>query len=295
MQSMYGRLVLFIVIMASIGGCANYGSTKGTVEMAQVAITEQADGNRYPGKFIWHDLLTSDVHAAGEFYSKLFGWDIEYHNQYAIARNNGKLVAGILQMKPKETSENAGFWIPSVSVEEVEPALKILLGNGGVVVNGPADMEQRGRAALVKDSDGAYLVLLKTRQGDPADTDAAIGDWLWDELWSKNPERSEAFYTALLGYDEIASGDGYGIFIRDGKWRAGMRYVEDESQPPMWVPVIRVADPQAIVDKVVNLGGVVWIAPEDAPNKGETALISDSVGAMLLIQRWPTHTSKGGQ
>jgi len=38
---------------------------------------------------------------------------------------------------------------------------------------------------------------------------------------------------------------------------------------------------------------VVWITPDEAPNKGETALIGDPTGALLLIQRWPTRATKG--
>ena len=36
---------------------------------------------------------------------------------------------------------------------------------------------------------GALLALLQTRDGDPADREAEIGDFLWDELWTTDVDR----------------------------------------------------------------------------------------------------------
>ena len=71
------------------------------------------------------------------------------------------------------------------------------------------------------------------------------------------------------------------------------RNIGEANNNLIWVPVIRVADPGAIAKNVEKLGGSVWIMPDKAPNRGNTALISDSTGAMLLIQRWLAQTSDG--
>jgi predicted enzyme related to lactoylglutathione lyase len=63
--------------------------------------------------------------------------------------------------------------------------------------------------------------------------------------------------------------------------------VQDKKEHMLWVPVVRVADPEATAERVAGLGGVVWIAPDEAPSNGDTALIGDTTGALLLIQRWP--------
>jgi predicted enzyme related to lactoylglutathione lyase len=152
-------------------------------------------------------------------------------------------------------------------------------------------MDQRGRAVLISDPQRADLVLLSAKGGDPADTEAAIGDWLWDELWTDDPDNIEAFYEAVLGYDEIALGDDYDVFLHKGEWRAGVRLVRDAKQLMLWVPVVRVADPVATAQRVSELGGVVWVAPDEAPSNGDTALIGDTTGALLLIQRWPPQAS----
>ena len=113
-------------------------------------------------------------------------------------------------------------------------------------------------------------------------------------MWTADSKSSETFYAAVLGYDQIHSKCGYDVLMRDHKWRAGIREIKDERQPQRWIPVVRVADPHAITQQVSALGGTVWISPENAPNQGETALIADPTGALLLIQRW-SPAAKGGQ
>jgi len=284
-----------IIAAAFLMGCANFGKlSEGGAEMVQIPITENPSGKTYPGKFIWHDLLTPDSLSAGKFYEKLFGWQIDYKGQYAVVRNRGKLIAGILQIEPADGRARNGVWIPSVSVADVDAAVSLVKANGGKILKVPVDMDQRGRAVLISDLQRADLVLLSAKGGDPADTEAAFGNWLWDEIWTNDPDEIEEFYRSVLGYDEIASGDKYDVFKYKGKWRAGIRHVQDDREHMLWVPVVRVADPEAIAQRVRELGGVVWVSPNEAPSKGDTALIADTTGALLLIQRWPPQASKGG-
>jgi len=294
MQSLVHFLGVLIAASIFLGGCASTGTLSGGgAEMAQVPITDNPSGKTYPGKFVWHDLLTPDPLAAGKFYEKLFGWQIDYEGDYAVVRNGGKLIAGILRLKPADDRAVQGVWIPTVSVADVDAAVDRVKANGGMLLKGPTDMDKRGRVALISDPQRADLVLLNAKGGDPVDTEAAIGDWLWDELWSDDPDGIEAFYEAVFGYDEIDLGEGYDIFLHKGEWRAGLRYVQDKNEQMLWVPVVRVADPVATAQRVPGLGGVVWVTPDEAPGNNDTALIGDATGALLLIQRWPPQSSAG--
>ncbi|RLA44278.1 MAG: hypothetical protein DRR42_20670 [Gammaproteobacteria bacterium] len=294
MQSIVRIVAVLFTATIFLGGCASFGNpSQGGVEMAQTPITENPSGEVYPGKFVWHDLVTPDALSAGKFYEQLFGWQIDYQGQYAVVRNDNKLIAGILQVEPAEGSEREAVWIPSVSVVDVDAAVELVRANGGEILKGPADMEQRGRAVLISDPQRADMVLLRAKGGDPADDEPVIGDWLWDEVWTDDPEVSEAFYATVLGYDEMIPGDDYDVFMFNGKWRAGMRHLQDKNDHMLWVPVVRVADPGATAQRVEALGGVVWVTPEEAPVKGNTALIGDPTGALLLIQRWPPQASEG--
>jgi predicted enzyme related to lactoylglutathione lyase len=291
-------LLYFVCVLMTaavfISGCASFGKlSESGVEMALTPITDNPSGKIYPGKFVWHDLLTPDPLSAGKFYEKLFGWQIDYQGQYAVVRNGDKLIAGILQMELPDGISRDGIWIPSVSVADVDTAVSLVKANDGKILKGPYDMYPRGRAVLISDPQKADLVLLSAKGGDPADVKAEIGDWLWDEIWSHDPDNIEKFYKSVLGYDEMFSTDQYHVFMHKGKWRAGIRQVQDSNENMLWVPVVRVADPEATARLVPELGGVVLIAPDEAPRKGDTALISDNTGALLLIQRWPSQASKG--
>jgi predicted enzyme related to lactoylglutathione lyase len=296
MQSLARVVGVILTLSAILGGCASSSKlSEGGAEMAQVPVTDTPSGITYPGKFIWHDLLTPDPVSAGKFYEALFGWQIEYREHYAVVRNGDKPIAGILKANPPDGRTRDGVWIPSVSVADVNAAVSLVKANGGTILKGPADMDRRGRAVLIRDPQGADLVLLNANGGDPVDAEAGIGDWLWNEIWSVDPDSTGNFYRSVLGYDEVVSGDKYHIFMHDGVWRAGIRVVQDEKEHMLWVPVVRVADPAATAQRVNELGGVVWVAPDEAPSKGDTALIGDTTGALLLIQRWPPQATEGGQ
>ena len=255
MQSLVRFVGVLITAAAFLGGCANFGKlSDGGAELAQVPITENPSGKSYPGKFVWHDLLTPDLQLAGKFYEQLFGWQIDYEGDYAVVRNDGRLIAGILQKKPADGRTSDGVWIPSVSVDDVDAAASRVTAGGGMILKGPLDMEQRGRAVLVSDPQRADLVLLSAKGGDPADAEAAMGDWLWDEIWTDDPGTIGEFYRQVLGYDEMLLGDDYDVFMREGEWRAGVRHLQSNKEHMLWVPVVRVADPEATARRVAELG-----------------------------------------
>ncbi len=271
-----------------VGGCAQLDRpTDGGAELALSPITDNPSGKIYPGRIVWHDLLTSDLRVAGDFYEKLFGWQIDYMEYSAIARNNGKRVAGILEL-PKKDDNLRAMWIPSVSVLNVDRTLGLVEDNGGKVLRGPIDMDKRGRAALVRDFQGSDFVLLTAKGGDPIQTEAKVGDWLWDEIWTDNPVKTKDYYIAVLGYDSVVPAkDDYSVFMKDEQWIAGIRHLPQDTEELIWIPVVRVSDPESVAMQVESLGGNVVITPDQAPSEGSTALISDPTGALLLIQRWP--------
>ena len=40
-------------------------------------VTDAPSGERFAGRIIWHDLLTTDIEGSKAFYSGLFGWEYE--------------------------------------------------------------------------------------------------------------------------------------------------------------------------------------------------------------------------
>ncbi len=279
-------LFALLFCTALLAACA--GSDKSVNESSQLSlcpVTESATHVYYPGKIVWHDLLTRNSATSQKFYGALFGWTFEQQGPYTIVSNNGHPIAGILEHKTAEP-----VWLGSMSVPDVDKALDLALAKGSTVLTGPIDIKNRGRGVLIKDPQGAHIVLLHATDGDPVDAEPAVGGWLWNELWTKVPEQAAEFYKGLGQYDGSIQGDGYKILSNGEKWRCGLRTVEKEDR---WVPIIRVTDPEATVNKAEKLGATVWVRPGESPGDEDAALLSDPSGALFMIQRWSTQPETG--
>jgi predicted enzyme related to lactoylglutathione lyase len=259
------------------------------------AITKTATEKHYSGKFVWHDLLTDDVDKAKEFYSGLFGWSFEDKHGYTTIYHHGKVIGGMMHVSHTSDKNVEAVWLPSLSVENVDNAIAEVKAKKGTVLKGPIDMPQRGRGVLVSDAQGAHIVLLHAKGGDPLDTVPNMGDWLWNELWTSNSKESEALYRRLGKYDAVSKSGEYRIFKNKGKWRAGIRDVSKEDAKSRWVSVVRVSDLQKSMDKVKHLGGQVLMNPHKEIADGNVAVIADNTGALLLIQRWSGSVKEGGK
>ncbi|MFK5894333.1 MAG: VOC family protein [Pseudomonadota bacterium] len=279
-----------------LSGCSSLQTPFTLAENLQLtSITSSPTNVYHPGKFVWHDLLTPDIQASKKFYSALFGWTYEQHGAYTVIFNKQKKIGGMAEIKIEAKKETQSIWLAYMSITDVDEATKFIKAQGGIIHQGPVNMKNRGRGVLVSDPQGAQLLLLKTSDGDPVDSEAVIGDWLWNEIWTNVPKTTIAFYQQLGKYTLHSENNNYQILKSEGKWRAGIRDIFEDDFKVRWVTSVRVADPEVLLDKVENLGGVVWVRPDDASSNGDTALISDNTGALLMIQRWSKQSIVKGE
>jgi len=234
------------------------------------------------------------VQKAKTFYTELFGWSFADNDGYTTIYNKGNPIGGIINIAHKPDTDKEAVWLPSMSVQNVDKAVNTVIAHKGMIIKGPLDMQQRGRGALVSDALGAHIVLLHAKGGDPLDSDAKMGDWLWNELWTSNADKSSTLYSKLGGYDLSKTKTGYAILESNDIWRAGIREVSKEGVKSRWVGVVRVSNLQNSMDKVIKLGGKVRMKPHKEIANGNVAVISDNTGALLVIQRW-SHEIKGGK
>lgn len=249
-------------------------------------VLEEKTLTYHPGKFVWHDLVTSEVSTAKSFYRQLFHWTFEQRGRYTIVSLHNKRIGGILDVQPVTPERHAARWISSLSVSDVDQATSVVLAHGGKVHKEPENIGDRGRVALVSDPQGAQLSLIRTKNGDPSDGSVAEGSWLWHELWTNNPENSVNFYQELAGYSTVEERDSYLILKAGDKWRAGIRNLFNQALEQRWVPVIKVNDVKAISALAKQLGGKVIIEPENPDYADLVALLADPSGALFMIQEW---------
>jgi predicted enzyme related to lactoylglutathione lyase len=296
-----GRLATLLLAVAP-GACAPSASL---VELAPV--TPVATGEYHPGQFVWHDLVTDDPEAAKAFYGALFGWRFEDVDGdlsvYSVIERDGRPIGGIVPIQDEDPAVASARWLSLLSVEDVDDAISTLERSGGAVEIGPRDNPTRGRMALVRDPQGALVVLIRSVGGDPPnreESDVGAGDWLWTELWAEDAASATSFYASLVGYsgerpDVEGAHDGYRVLYRDGRPRAGVNEIPWENVRPNWLPYIRVDDPAAVARRAEELGGSVLIAPSQEVRGGSAALLMDPTGAAFAIQRWPVAGADGSQ
>jgi predicted enzyme related to lactoylglutathione lyase len=238
-------------------------------------------GTWLPGKVVWHDLVTPDLAGAKTFYGGLFGWSFEdVSDAYTLVRHDGRLIAGMAELR---TTKYASYWVPLVSVPDVDRAVASTTGAGGERLVKPFDVPGRGRVAVLRDPQDAVFGVVRTVQGDPADRIPGSDEW----LWTSDVAASGSFYRNLVGYEvatRAVAGQQYTVLERDALPRVGVLAKPSPDIGNTWVCYVKVADVDAVVAKVAGLGGSVLMAPTAEVRNGTVAIIADSHGAGLIVQ-----------
>ncbi len=118
---------------------------------------------RQPGEFNWHELATSDHHAAFAFYSELFGWekkgefDMGPMGTYLLFGLGDKQLGGIFK-RPPEMPVSA--WLYYIMVADVDAALQRAVDGGAKLLNGPMPVPGGARIVQLLDPQGALFALV---------------------------------------------------------------------------------------------------------------------------------------
>jgi len=112
------------------------------------------------GAFSWFELMTTDVAAAKEFYSQLFGWSMEDMAMpgmpYSVVNVEGEGTGGIMGI-PDEMKGMPPMWGCYVTVSDVDETAKTAEQLGGKVLSPPRDVPDVGRMCVIQDPTGAML------------------------------------------------------------------------------------------------------------------------------------------
>lgn len=263
---------------------------------ALLAAAPEAPRPTIPGKFVWHDLLTTDSPAVEKFYAGLFGWTFEAQkgreNPYKAIRLAGVPIGGIVDVSAKKSEVPSSTWLSYVSVADVDKAAASFRNGNGKVLREPGPVGSAAIAAVVVDPQGAILGLAKIAKGDPPDVDLVPeGSFLWMEYVAEDAPGALAFYKDALGYtaeriDGGAAVEYYALKVGD-KPRAGLYPRPWKEVRSNWLPYVRVADAAAAAKKAEALGGRILLAPKPEVRNGTLAIVTDPSGAALALQKWP--------
>ena len=246
------------------------------------------------GKFVWHDLVTDDAQQAKAFYGALMGWSFEdtthpRGGDYTLIRSGDRFVGGIVELEDPEGVEYSR-WLGYLSVGDVDDAVQFNRASGGKAVAGPLDLPGVGRAAAIRDPEGAVVGLLRSRLGDPLDSlSPMIGVVVWNELLAADDVAAAEFYAALAGLEvdeKQREGGIYRVLRSQGLDRAGVMPRPAEELQPLWLTHFGVGDVAAATGRAEQSGARVLLAPDPELRDGRFAVVVDPGGAVLALRQW---------
>ncbi len=243
----------------------------------------------WPGRFVWHDLMTTDAARAEAFYSALFGWQITAVPMqgftYRMIHCGPGPIGGIVQ----EAAIPVSHWMPYLAVEDVDAAAARVTELGGIVCVPPTDIPMTGRFSVVGDPAGAYLSLYKGGEGAAgANPDDAIpGRICWNETYSTDPAAAQAFYTALVGWrhevKDMGPAGHYHVQMLGDKQAGGLMRHPMPGLPSCWVVYFFVEDLEASTAKAKELGAAALMECLPIPEVGRFSMLTDPTGALFAL------------
>jgi predicted enzyme related to lactoylglutathione lyase len=245
-----------------------------------------------PGTPSWLDLASTDMEESKAFYGGLFGWEFLVAPEpeaggYTMALLNGKAAAAIMP----QPQERIDLGVPSVwslyaTVDDVDAVTSTVEAAGGSVMAPPFDVFTAGRMSVIVDPTGAALCLWEPRDNIGSEVVNEPGAFTWAELQTSDQAAAVDFYGAVLGMtaevmDMGPMGTMTGLKV-EGNDVASAMDIQMDGVPPHWGAYFGVADTDAAVARVAELGGSVLVAPMDIP-PGRMAVLADNVGAVFSV------------
>jgi len=249
---------------------------------------------------IWIDLASTDPAGSREFYSKLFGWQIEVqadpqYGGYGLARIEGKDVAGIGgQMPGSEGMPSA--WSIYVGTDDASALAGKVEAAGGKVVAQPMKIPDVGTMAVFQDPSGAFVSAYQPETMRGFGASGVANAYGWAELNARGFEAAAAFYRAVFGWQERVNPMGEGqppyieFLLGEDSVAGGMEMQGlpvPAEMPSHWTAYFGVSSVDAMFEQAIKLGAKEMIAPTDFPG-GRFAVLSDPQGAQFGLLSLPS-------
>jgi predicted enzyme related to lactoylglutathione lyase len=253
------------------------------------------------GRFVWHELMTTDPQAAGAFYSKVLPWKTQPSGmpEYTLWMS-GKTQAGGLMPQP-ESARQAGAppsWLIYIGTPDVDSTAAAAQRLGGKVLKAPDDIPGIGRFAVLSDPQGAAFAIFTPGASAPPGV-APATDFTWHELATSDQQGAVAFYTELFGWRRGDAHDmgpmgTYQLIEHGGARVGGIFKLMDTSKAPHWLSYIHVASADRAAAAAKAAGGQVTQGPMEVPGGGRIAQILDPQGGAFAVFEPAKQAAAGG-
>ena len=246
------------------------------------------------GRFLWYELMTTDMEAAKAFYTEVVGWGTRdasvpgmAYTQFTVG---GASVSGLMDLPEDARKMGAKpTWVGYVGVDDVDATADRIKQLGGTVHVPPTEIPNVSRFSVVADPQMATLTLVKWL--NPAqEQPAALGEpgrVGWHDLLAADWEKAFAFYSELFGWRkadaEIGSMGTYQMFSARGQTIGGMSTKPPMVPMPFWLYYFNIDDIDAAAERVKAGGGRILEGPLEVRGGGWIARCADPQGAMFAL------------
>jgi hypothetical protein len=244
-----------------------------------------------PGAPCWIDLYTSDIDKARAFYGDLFGWTSEdageEYGHYVNFSKDGIRVAGAMANPGDAGQPDA--WSIYLAVDDAQKTTDAATAHGGGVIVPPMPVGNLGTMAVFTDVGGAAIGIWQPGEHKGFGVIAEPGAPGWFELHTRDYDKTVRFYEDVFGWDAHTVGDSpefrYTTLGEGENGKAGIMDASGflpEGVPAHWSVYIAVADTDAALARIGELGGATVTPAEDTPY-GRLATATDPTGAPFKL------------
>ena len=247
-----------------------------------------------PAKFVWYDLMTTDMRSAQSFYGKVVGWTAQDAGApgrlYTLFCAGPAMVGGLMPLPDEARAMGTPpCWTGYVGVGDVDAHAARVRAAGGTVHRPPEDIPGIGRFAVVADPHGAVFILFRGNGTAPAEAPAGTAGHIgWHELQAGDGAAAFAFYSALFGWTKDEAIDmgpmgTYQLFATGGAPVGGIMNKMPEAHSPFWLYYFNVDAIDAAAKRTTDAGGQVINGPMEVPGGSWIVQCLDPQGAMFAM------------
>lgn len=243
------------------------------------------------GTPIWADAMFTDVEGAKTFYGEVLGWTFgetaSEYGDYTEAYADGKAVAAVVPPMPGQDAHSQ--WCLYLASPDAAATAEKIRRSGGTVLMEPMAIGDFGTMCLARDPGGVTFGLWQPGTHEGFQATNVPGAFCWAEVFTREPEKSDAFFPAVFGYGTKTVEDeqiDFKLFDLGADPVLGRMKMPDEDFPPEVPSYIQVyftvPDCDAAVATAQKLGGKPVFGPMSSPF-GRFAAVVDPQGAAFAV------------
>ena len=245
------------------------------------------------GRFLWHELMTSDAESAEDFYGNVVGWKAkawEQDSSYSMWMTGRRSMGGLIPQRVEPGQTSPLQWFTYIGTPDVDATVRQAVEIGGRVMRPAWDIPNVGRIAFLEDPQGAAFAVIAPQPAPPpsgGDQQPGLGDFSWHELITTNWQTAWEFYQKLFGWEktsamEMGPGQTYQMFGLNKVPLGGMyTKLPNQPGPPSWLPYAVVRDVKRAAEVIKQSGGTVLVGPMEIPGGDFIIVAHDRQGAAI--------------